>query len=353
MTEGMVALIPAYEPDAGLAGYVDRLAQQGFDRIVVVDDGSGEASRAVFEELAAKPFCHVLHRWPNRGKGVSLKEGFAFIRERWPDAAGIVTADADGQHAPEDCRRLAESLAANPVALHLGCRRFSLTKVPLRSWIGNRWSSAVFGLLHGLWLSDTQTGLRAFSVGQVPFLLGVKGERFEYEMGVLVAAARRGVPVVAVPIRTIYEAGNASTHFRPLRDAVRINLLLFGGFLRFAGVSLASFALDQGLAWGFAAALEKAGVARAGVIWASGFAARFLSAVFNFSLNRTVVFRSGCGIGASAWKYALLCLAVIVLSNAGVTALAFAGVPRGLAKLVCDVLLYVVGYRVQSKFIFR
>ena len=353
MKDGMVALIPAYEPDGGLVGYVDRLAQQGFDRIVVVDDGSGEGSRAVFDALEAKPFCHVLHRWPNRGKGISLKAGFAFIQERWPDAAGIVTADADGQHAPEDCRRLAESLAADPAALHLGCRRFSLAAVPFRSWIGNRWSSAVFGLMHGLWLSDTQTGLRAFSVGRIPFLLGVKGERFEYEMGVLAAAARTGMTVASVPIRTIYEAGNASTHFRPLRDAVRINLLLFGDFLRFAGVSLASFALDQGLAWGFAVALEMAGVTRAGVIWASGFAARFLSAIFNFSLNRTFVFQSGGGIGASAWKYALLCIAVIVLSNAGVTALAFAGVPRGLAKLVCDILLYVVGYRVQSKFIFR
>ena len=95
------------------------------------------------------------------------------------------------------------------------------------------------------------------------------------------------------------------------------------------------------------------GVTKTGVIWASGFAARLLSSVFNFSLNRSFVFRSGCGIGASAWKYALLCVIVIVLSNAGVTALSFVGVPRGVAKFVCDVLLYFVGYRIQSRFIFK
>ena len=86
---------------------------------------------------------------------------------------------------------------------------------------------------------------------------------------------------------------------------------------------------------------------------ASGFAARFLSAVFNFSMNRTVVFRAQGGVMASAWRYALLCVAVIVLSNAGVSGLAMLHVPRSVAKFVCDVLLYVASFRIQSKFIFR
>ena len=348
----ILVLIPAYEPGEGLVAYVDQLALQGFGRIVVVDDGSGDRFRAVFEALAAKPFCSVIHHAVNRGKGVALRTGFAFIREKFPDAVGVVTADSDGQHAPEDCRRLAEALAADPQKMYLGSRSFSLRVMPFRSWLGNRWSSVTFELIHGRWLPDTQTGLRAFPLSQLPFLLGIKGDRFEYEMGVLIAAARKSLPVEVVPIRTIYENGNAGTHFSPLRDTVRINRLVFADFFRFAGVSFASFVLDQGLAWAFAAALAAADVTQAGAIWASGFAARFLSAVFNFSLNRTFVFRSGGGIGAAAWKYALLCVAVIALSNAGVTGLVFLGVPRGLAKLVCDTALYFAGYRIQSKVIF-
>ena len=171
-------------------------------------------------------------------------------------------------------------------------------------------------------------------------------------MGVLIAAARKGLQIETVPIRTIYENGNAGTHFRPLKDTLLINRLVFSDFFRFAGVSIASFVLDQGLAWAFASSLAAAGATWAGAIWLSGFAARLLSAVFNFSLNRTFVFRSHGGIVSAAWKYALLCVAVIVLSNAGVTGLAVLGVPRGLAKFVCDVMLYFAGYRVQSKFIF-
>ena len=184
-------------------------------------------------------------------------------------------------------------------------------------------------------------------------LMSLEGDRYEYEMGVLMALVRRNIPVKTLPIRTIYENGNACSHFSPIRDTIRINRLVLADFFRFAGVSIASFVLDQGLACGFAAALHMAGVEKAGVIWASGFAARFVSSVFNFSLNRSFVFKSSCGIASSAWKYALLCVIVIVLSNAGVTVLSFAGVSRGFAKFMCDILLYLVGYSVQSKLIFR
>ena len=345
----VLVLIPAYEPGEGFVSYVDQLARQGFDRIVVVDDGSGARFRAVFEALAAKPFCRVIHHAVNRGKGVALRTGFAFIQKEFPDAVGVVTADSDGQHAPEDCRRLAEALAADPQKMYLGSRDFSLKAMPFRSWFGNRWSSVTFALIHGRWLPDTQTGLRAFPLSQLPFLLDRPGDRFEYEMGVLIAAARKRLPVEVVPIRTIYENGNAGTHFSPFRDTLRINRLVFADFFRFAGVSLVSFALDQGLAWAFASALAAAAVTQAGTIWASGFAARFLSAVFSFSLNRTFVFRSTGGVGAAAWKYALLCVGVIVLSNVGVSGLVFLGVPRGLAKFVCDTFLYFAGYRIQAK----
>ena len=348
----VVALIPAYEPDGRLVGYADQLFRQGFERVVVVDDGSGDGYRSVFDELAAKPFCTVLRHDVNRGKGVSLRTGLSFIHRNFTDACGVVTADSDGQHAPEDCRRLAEAVEADRRKLVLGSRSFALNKVPFRSWIGNRWSSVTFGLIHGRWLPDTQTGLRAFPLSMIPFLLEVEGDRFEYEMGVLIAVARKGIPVDVVPIHTIYENGNAGTHFSPLRDTFRINRLVFADFFRFAGVSFASFVLDQGLAWAFMAVLVAMDVHQTGAIWLSGFTARFLSAVFNFSLNRTFVFRSGGGVGSAAWKYALLCVAVIVLSNAGVTGLVFLGLPRSLAKLLCDIILYFAGYRIQSKLIF-
>ena len=349
----VTVLIPSYEPEDRLVGYVDELAARGFGRVVVVDDGSGESRRGIFDRLRERPFCTVLRHDVNRGKGAALKTGFAYMLECQNDSIGVVTADADGQHSSEDCARLAESLMADPSSIFIGSRHFTLGGVPFRSWIGNRWSSLSFALVLGRWLPDTQSGLRAFPASALPMLTSLKGDRYEYEMGVLMAIVRGGASVKTLPISTIYENGNACSHFSPIRDTIRINRLVLADFLRFAGVSMASFVIDQGLAWGFAAALHMAGVERAGVIWASGFGARLVSSVFNFTLNRSFVFRSDCGIASSAWKYALLCVAVIVLSNAGVTAFSFAGVPRGAAKFACDILLYILGYSVQAKLIFR
>ena len=349
----VVLLIPAYEPVAGLADYIDRLSEHGFRRIVVVDDGSGESYGSAFEAIAAKAGCTVLRHDVNRGKGAALKTGLAFIRSNFADAKGVVTADSDGQHDVEDCVRIAEAMLGDPCRLYLGSRDFSQSSVPFLSWWGNRWATATFGLIHGKWLPDTQTGLRAFPSSMLPFLLGVEGDRFEYEMGVLIAAARKGIPFGVVPIRTIYENGNAGTHFSPLKDTIRINRLVLADFLRFAGVSIASFVIDQFLAWAFASILVGCRVDRHGVIWASGLAARLLSSAFNYSMNRAFVFRSSGSVASSAWKYALLCIAVIALSNAGVSLLSMVGVPRGFAKFACDVALCLAGYRVQSRFVFR
>lgn len=349
----IVVLIPAYKPEKRLVGYVDELASSGFGRIVVVDDGSGGGFKDIFDELESMPFCSVLRHPSNRGKGVALKTGLSHILEFHQDALGVLTADADGQHVCEDCIKVAQSVVEGDGAAVIGSRNFRFGRIPLRSWIGNRWSSLSLAIVLGRWIPDTQTGLRAFPMSILPMLIQVGGQRYEYEMGVLMAMVRKGIPVATVPIRTIYEDGNASSHFSPLKDTIRINRLVLADFFRFAGVSIASFVLDQGLAWGFAAALHMVGADVNGGIWLSGIAARIVSSVFNFSLNRTFVFKSGGRIGTTAWKYALLCLLVIVASNAGVTALVAAGMPRGAAKLICDILLYLVGYNVQSRFIFN
>ena len=345
-------LIPAYEPEDRLVGYVDELAACGFRRIVVVDDGSGESYKGIFDRLGEREFCTVLRHEVNRGKGVALKTGLAFILDRQFDTLGVVTADADGQHSSGDCVRMGAALSAQSDTIHIGSRDFTFGRIPFRSWFGNRWSSLTFALFLGRWLPDTQSGLRAFPVSMIPMLLSLEGERYEYEMSVLMAIARRNIPVKTLTISTIYENGNACSHFNPLKDTIRINRLVLADFFRFAGVSVASFMIDQGLAWCFASALHMAGVERVGIIWASGFGARVLSSVFNFSLNRSFVFKDRGEVAASAWKYALLCVLVIVLSNVGVTALSFAGAPRGFAKFVCDILLYLLGYSVQLKFVF-
>ena len=226
----VVVILPAFQPSSALPALVRALHETLAAPVVVVDDGSDATCRALFDAVAAMPDCTVLRHEANRGKGAALKTAFAFVAQRFPKCIGVVTADADGQHAPEDVRRLAEALVAEPAALHLGVRKFSLRTTPFRSWWGNRWTSLLFGLLFRKWIVDTQTGLRAFRHADIPFFLSIPGDGYDYEMAALARTVRVGKAVRTLPIRTIYETPEASSHFQPLRDTIRIYKALFRSF---------------------------------------------------------------------------------------------------------------------------
>lgn len=348
-----VILIPSLEPDDRLPIYTKALMERGFQHIVIVDDGSSEKYQPIFTQLEESG-CTVLHHEVNRGKGAGLKTGYAYIEKNLPEATGVITADADGQHTVEDCWRLAEALASGEKALYLGSRDFSLPNIPPKSRFGNRTTTFVFWALYGQWLPDTQTGLRAFRREELAFMQEVPGERFEYEMNVLIACARAHIPMVPLTIATIYENENAGTHFHPVRDSLRIYKVIFSNFFRFISTSLASFVIDQGLAWLLADVLMVGlTIGHDGTIWLSGLLARLVSSVCNFMMNRSFVFKLKGSAKNAVWKYAALCVLIICLSNAGVTVLSHLHFNDRLAKMLCDTLLYFVSYRVQNRWVFR
>ena len=347
-------LIPSLEPDDRLIAYTRALRDAGFGTLVVVDDGSSESFQSVFSQIEADG-CTVLHHDVNHGKGVALKTGYAWLQTNCPDCEAVLTADSDGQHTVEDCLSVADHLFSGEDALYLGSRDFSLPHVPPKSRFGNRATSAVFRLCYGKWLPDTQTGLRAFRACELPFMVSIEGERYEYEMNVLISCARRGFPMIPVTIETVYENGNEGTHFHPIRDSWRIYKLILGSFFRFMGSSLICVLVDQGAAAVLASwLLPLLGVSDSTeLIWFSGLLARVISSITNFSLNRAFVFKMKSNTARTALKYAILCLVIICLSNLGVQGLTAIGMARWLAKLICDTLLYFVSFKAQQQWVFR
>jgi glycosyltransferase involved in cell wall biosynthesis len=222
--EHIAVLIPAWQPNRSLLDVVAALRTYPFAVVLVVDDGSAEAAQPVFAALRNSGI-PVLHQTTNLGKGHALKTGFSTLLEDYPGLQGVVTADADGQHTPEDIVRVAQALAANPARLVLGTRTLS-GPVPLRSRIGNALTCRVFTLVAGTRLHDTQTGLRSLPIAILPALLAIKGERYEYETAVLVHLCRTGLRPLEFPINTVYLENNRSSHFRPLRDSVRVACVL-------------------------------------------------------------------------------------------------------------------------------
>lgn len=349
-------LIPSLEPDERLPEYIRQLSESGFGRIVVVDDGSGEGYQPVFDEVASIGRAVVLHHDVNHGKGVALKTGYRYIMENLPDVTGVITADADGQHTVSDCIRLAEKLTEGEHAVYLGSRDFGLPDIPPKSRTGNRITSTVFKLLYGVWLPDTQTGLRAFRREDLPFMMNVAGERYEYEMRVLIACATSGIPMIPITIETIYENGNEGTHFHPIRDSYRIYKVILGGFFRFMSASLICFVVDQLLAFALREwLLPAAGFAVGSLVntHISGYGARLCSSLLNFQLNRRFVFRLRGSAKKAIWRYFVLCILIITVSNMCVWLLGKIGMVGWLAKMIVDTLLYFLSYRVQRQWVFR
>ena len=227
----MIVLVPAYEPDERLVDLVrDLLAADPALHVLVVDDGSGPAFGAVFGAAADLGAVVVRHA-VNRGKGRALKTGFHHAAAIWP-GEDVVCADSDGQHAPAARARGGRPGGRVATAMVLGSRRFT-GPVPSRSKLGNGLTRRLFFLTTGIDLTDTQTGLRAYPAEMLGWLCEVEGERFEYELELLLRARDAGHAIVEVPISTIYLDDNASSHFRPVRDSARV----YAPLLRFAASS--------------------------------------------------------------------------------------------------------------------
>ena len=335
----MYVLIPAYQPDARLPRLILELHRADpSTKIVVVDDGSGQKFSDIFE-ASATAGAHVISYEHNRGKGYALREGFTWIRDVAGDSQEcVVTADADGQHTLNDIFRVGRTCTDTGKSV-LGVREF-VGHVPARSRIGNTATSALFWLATGWKLKDTQTGLRAFPVALLPALLEVQGDRYEYELRVLLHLAKFRHPVTQIPIETIYEAGNPTSHFRPLQDSARI----WAPLLKFAASSGVATIIDY--------VLVLVLNALTGALFFPVIAARLVSASVNFAMNRRVFEATGVPLRRSALRYAALAVAVIAGSYTILAVLTGIGMPLWIAKIIADTTMYLVSYSAQSRYVF-
>ena len=215
----MIVLVPVYRPGDRLPPLVGNLrAALPGAGVLVVDDGSGPAADGVLR-AARDQGATVLRRRVNRGKGVVLRTGFRYASAHLP-GRDVVCVDADGQHGVPDVCAVAERTRATG-ATTLGVREFD-GEVPARSRFGNAATRVAFRLATGRDVRDTQTGLRAHPAALLGWLTTIPGDRFEYEMNVLLRVVRAGLPVEQVDIATRYHGDNSGSHFSALADSVRI-----------------------------------------------------------------------------------------------------------------------------------
>ena len=351
-------ILPSLDPDEKLPGVIEGLLEVGFRDILLINDGSKPENLHYFTEAAAAhPEVTLLHHAVNRGKGAALKTAINYFLVHRPEGMGVVTVDGDGQHHKLDILACAKAMKESG-ELILGCRDFDHPDVPFRSRFGNKTTCGIFKLFVGMTVSDTQTGLRAIPRKYLPTMLAIEGDRFEYETNMLLKLKQKSIPFQEVKIRTVYIEENKTSHFRVIRDSWRIYKLILAHFFRYTLVSISSAVIDEGCYIAFTGLLG--GTLTGLALTASATAAaRLISSLFNFFMNKKVVFQSGVRTGIALLRYyalALPMLAAQALLTHGVYALLGisedATGARALIYAVVMTVLYFVSYMIQQRWVF-
>lgn len=333
-------VIPSYEPNEALIRIATELSDL-FETIIIVDDGSSVEYGAVYIKIEAIRNCVLLRHQVNQGKGRALKTAFNYYLQK-QYRNGVITVDADGQHKVTDVIKIADRMRTCNSSLVLGCRDFSKDSVPTRSKFGNNISKYVYKWLCGIEISDTQTGLRGIPDDFVSIACSVSGERYEYETNMLLTAYNKGVKFSEVEIETVYEGKNEVSHFRPVKDSVRI----YSVVLKYSLSSIVAAAIDY-IVFGL---LTRVGIP----ILCATYLSRVCSAIANFSINRHLVFKSKNNL----WKELLLYISLLVVSGT-VSGLFVShmvnrvAMNKILAKVCIETLLYLANFYIQRTIVFR
>ena len=223
----LTAVISAYNEAATIVE-VCRRTRAHLDHVVVVNDASSDRT----PELLEAEDVTVLHHARNRGKAGALWTGMQHaVRNR---ASGVITLDGDGQHAPEHIPRLIQAARDNPGCMVIASRVRAARNAPRLRRFANRCADRWIGWACGVALCDSQSGFRCYPASLIRVLNIPHGTRrgFVFESEVLIEAAWLGVPIVAMPVESIYPPGMRRSYYHPVRDTFRIAGMVAGRLSR-------------------------------------------------------------------------------------------------------------------------
>jgi len=351
-------VLPSLDPDEKLVAVIDGLLEYGFSDIILVNDGSKPENLHYFEDAAAQhPEIHLLHHEVNKGKGAALKNAFRWFLANRPEGYGVVTVDGDNQHHPADTRACCEHMLETGHVV-LGCRDFNQEDVPARSSFGNKTTSIIFKIFVGMTISDTQTGLRAIPRNVLKVLVDVYGDRFEYETNMLLAFKNNGIRFSEVKIRTVYIEENKSSHFRVIHDSWRIYKLILAHFFRYTLSSLVSFVVDSGMVY-LLTVLLRAFLNDPLLGTVATVAARAVSSLLNFYMNKKLVFQTKVNTFKAMIRYYALAIPQLVvqslLNQAVYTVFSIGSDQPGLRTVIHIVImtiLFIVSFTIQQRWVF-
>jgi len=209
----IIAIIPAFN-EQNTVEKVILETKKYVNKVILVDDGSNDNTY-----INAKKYADVVVRHSiNMGKGTALKTGFQLAYEYKPEI--IITIDADGQHNPTDIKKLIDALKLQNADIAIG-NRYLNESAPIIFKFGNWFIKKTFSLLFGANIVDTQSGLRAHLAEKFNTVFW-ESEDYAVETEILINSLKKGLKVVEVPIKTIYEESHKGKKGTTVFDGIKI-----------------------------------------------------------------------------------------------------------------------------------
>lgn len=354
-------VIPSYNPDVKLSMFVDELIMSGFSDIIIVDDGSDFGIRNVetaFEYVKEKAECTILHHPSNLGKGMALKTGFKFCMHNRSKDTIVVTMDDDGEYSVADVNACLEDyeenhMEASPVLI--ASRDLKAGTYSTKRLIVNKIAGIAMTYLCGVDVKDVQTGLRLIPIKYMKKLLKVDGERFDYEINMLVELKYNNIATVEHIISKEKETTIRYANYNPIWDICRLIAVM----LKYAASSLAATVLDVGVFYLIILCMDDAllDIDKSAGMFMATVVARVVSSTFNCVVNKRTVFKSDEPMKWVIIKFYIFSILRAFVSYAMILGASYllgtyADTATVVVKLIVDLILFFAGYGIQKKFIF-
>lgn len=215
-----VPVIPCYNPPEVFSNIILELYSMGVRDVIIIDDGSN--NKRIFSIANKKGYTVIEHN-TNKGKGEAIKSGIRYYKKHFINKyKGIVMIDCDGQHRVWDMDKVGQEMIHSD-KFTMGVRNFNIDGVPFRNKMGNKITSLVFKWMFGVYIKDTQTGLRGVPNRLIDTVLKIDGERYEYEINMLIDIVKMKEEIKEVEIETVYDNNRKRySYFNPFKDSYRI-----------------------------------------------------------------------------------------------------------------------------------
>ena len=191
-------IIPAFNEEQVIQEVITDIKKAGYENIIVVDDGSADNTFSKAQEIL--PNTTFRHRI-NRGKGAATKTGIEAAKMLGADI--IVTLDGDGQHNPEDISKLTKPIEFDKFDVVLGTRLLNPKGMPWHKILANKIGNFFTWYLYGLWVTDSQSGFRAYS-RHAAEVINTYSDRYEYDSEVIREIRKYRLKYKEIPITVRY-----------------------------------------------------------------------------------------------------------------------------------------------------